>query len=390
MELREDKPLCDDNNTNIQKDFPTSQLKGKLLKSVGGLCAFSGALLTAVSLCCTQALGGYVPHFQLNLWRFLAQFFICLIVVACLKKDIRVSRNHIPYVGIVCLAYNVSNVTFYGASVYLALGTQAGFGGTFYLVLTTIISVILKRQCPKLHSVVAVIFVLVSVLLVTQPEILFGDSEYSVNPVCPHGRSKQSSAVLSSSQDDNISVIMVFQLENSSAPESTETAITDPTLGYIYSVIAETSFTVITFTINKRLQELQPMVLSFWVAASGVPISVIIMAIFETPMLPQHCSCQLLLAGHAISVAVLNTCNTVAMILISPQVFSLITNTNLEFQLCAQYTVLRTVNPGHRNVMEIVGGIGVFLGSCVSPIYSLCKEDDEGSSDTEKDENYGK
>ena len=45
MELREDKPLCDDNNTNIQKDFPTSQLKGKLLKIVGGLCAFSATLL---------------------------------------------------------------------------------------------------------------------------------------------------------------------------------------------------------------------------------------------------------------------------------------------------------------------------------------------------------
>ena len=107
-------------------------------------------------------------------------------------------------------------------------------------------------------------------------------------------------------------------------------------------------------------------------------------------MLPQHCSCQLFLAGHAISVGLVNICNSIAMILISPQVFSLIVNTKLGFQLFAQYTVLRNVNPGHRNVLEIVGGTGVFLGSCVSPIYSLCKDDDEGSSDTEKGENYGK
>ena len=59
----------------------------------------------------------------------------------------------------------------------------------------------------------AVVFVLVSVLLVTQPEILFGDSEYNVNPVCPQGRSMQTSAVPPSSQDDNISVTLASQLE---------------------------------------------------------------------------------------------------------------------------------------------------------------------------------
>ena len=326
-----------------------------------------------------------MPHFQLNLWRFLAQFIICLIVLAYLKEDIRVKRNHIPYLVIVCLAYTVENVMYYGASVYLALGTHAGFCGTYSLVLATVISLILTRQCPKLHTLVAVVFVLVGILLVTQPDILFGDSEYSVNPVCPQGRSKRSSAVLSSPQDDSVSATPVFQQENSSTPPIIETAITDPLLGYIYAVISETAYTVITFIINKRLQEPHPIVLSFWIGASGVLISLILMGIFETPMLPQHYTCQLFLAGHAISVGVVNICYTAAMILLNPQLFSLILNIRLGFQLCVQYTVLRNVSPGHRNVMEIVGGIVVFLGSCVSPIYSLCK-DDEGSSDTEKDE----
>ena len=48
-----------------------------------------------------------MPHFQLNLWRFLAQFIVSLIVVACLKKDIRVSRDHTSCLVIVCLAYTV-------------------------------------------------------------------------------------------------------------------------------------------------------------------------------------------------------------------------------------------------------------------------------------------
>ena len=386
MELREDEPLCNDGNTNTQKELSTDQRKGNLLKCVGALCTFSAALLDTVSLGCAQALGGYVPHFQLNLWRFLAQFIASVIIVACLKKDIRVERNNIPYVVIVCVSQNVSNVAFYAAAVYLAAGTLAGFDGTIYILLTTVISMILNRQCPKLHVLVAVVTVLAGVLLLTQPDILFGDSEYNVNPVCPQGHIEKSSAVVSSPQEESISVTPDIQPENSSALQTTEISKMDNSLGYIYIMVNVTSFVVFTFIINGKLQFVSPFVLSFWIAVSGVSMSLILMAIFETPMLPQHCSCQLLLAGHAISVSGMAICNIVAVILISPQLFSLICNSRLGFMFCAQYTVLHDVNPGYRNVMEIVGAIAVMLGSCLSPIYSLCK-DDKGVSDTEESQN---
>ena len=383
MELREDEPLCNDSNINTQKDLSTGQRKSNLLKCVGAFCAFSVALLDVVSLSCAQALGGYVPHFQLNLWRFLAHFIISVIIVACLKKDIRVERNNIPHVVIVGMASNVINVGHYGAAVHLAAGTEAGFEGMCYLGLTTVISIILNRKCPKLHVLVAVFIVLVGVLLVTQPEILFGDTECNVNPVCPQGRGEISSAVLPPSQDDSISVTLAFQQENSSAPQTTNMLKTDASLGYIYATISVTSFVVMTFITNGKLQSVNPFVLSFWIAVSGVSISLILMAVFETPMLPQRCSCQLLLAGHAISVSGMTICNMVGMILISPQLFALINNTKLGFMFCAQYTVLRHVNPGYRNVVEIVGAIAVMLGSCLGPIYSLCK-DEKGLSDAEK------
>ena len=386
MELREREPRYDDSNTNTQQDLSTSQGKSYLLKCAGVLCTFSGALLEAVSVGCAQALGGYVPHFQLNLWRFLAQFIISVIIVACLKKDIRVNRSNIPHMVIVCVAYNVVNVAYYGAAVYIAAGTLVGFDGTIYLLLTTVISIILNRQCPKLHVRAAVVTVLAGVLLLTQPEILFGDSEYNINPVCPQGHIEKSSAVLSPSQDDSISVTPNFQHENSSAPQTTEISKMDNSLGYIYIAISVVAYVVFTFTINQKLQSVNAFVLSFWIAASGVSMSLILMAIFERPMLPQHCSCQLLLAGHAISVSGMNICDILAIILISPQLFSLISNSRLGFMFCAQYTVLHDVNPGYRNVMEIVGAIAVMLGSCLSPIYSLCK-DDKRLSDTEENQN---
>ena len=270
MELREDQPLCENANTNSQEDSPTSQPKSKLLTVAGIACLLTARLLDAISLGCAQALGGYVPHFQLNLWRFLAQFAICLVIVICLKKDIRVERNNTLYLVIVCLAYNVENVTSYTASIYLPVSTQAGFCGTFYLVLTTVVSVILDRQCPALHSLVAMALVLPGVLLLTQPEILFGDSDYTINPVCPKEHSNQYLAAVPSSQDDNISVTPVFQREDNSTAHSFDASTTSPSLGYLLVVVTVTSFVVTTFAINKKLQQVNPFVLSFWVGASGI------------------------------------------------------------------------------------------------------------------------
>ncbi len=49
-------------------------------------------------------------------------------------------------------------------------------------------------------------------------------------------------------------------------------------------------------------------------------------------------------------------------------------NLQLVFFLVAQYTALRQVNPGHGNVVEIVGAMVVFIGSLLEPTYKLCEQ----------------
>ncbi len=387
MELREDRPLFEAKSTvddHPQPDQPASPLKGKLLKIAGCLSTLSGTVFDAISLGCAQALGGYVPPFQLNLWRFLTQFVFCVTLVACLKQDIRIERTTIPYMLIVCLAFNVENVVMYSASVYLPLGTLGGFHGALYLMLTVTVAGIVNKQCPRLHTLVATLLVLTGVVLVTQPEFLFGDSEYMIHPVCPQQISTENvSCDFVTPLEENLTVTTAHSLGDNITgivtTSSSTTGSTDTTPGYIYCVLAACSLVIIIFIINRKLQEVNPFVLSLWVGASGVIVSVIGMGLFETPMLPSHTSCQLLLAGHAIGVAVANILNTVGMLLTVPELYVLIHSMQLVFLFCAQYTVLQSVYPGHRNAVEISGAAGVALGNCVGPVHSLC----EGANETD-------
>ena len=54
-------------------------------------------------------------------------------------------------------------------------------------------------------------------------------------------------------------------------------------------------------------------------------------------------------------------------------------STQVAFMLIAQYTVLSSVLPGHRNWMEVVGVILVLMGSGASSVFEMFKNRTRGS-----------
>ena len=74
---------------------------------VGYVCAFLCILFGVVSAACVQALGHSVPDFQLNLWRFGWQC-VWATPYGCVKKlDLRISREFIVPMCVLCLVYSV-------------------------------------------------------------------------------------------------------------------------------------------------------------------------------------------------------------------------------------------------------------------------------------------
>lgn len=83
MQLSEDIALVESS-----QDKSAASHGEKMLLLAGYLSGFATVLMDAVILGCAQALGGYVPPFQLNMWRFLTQFMICLSIVGYRRLDI--------------------------------------------------------------------------------------------------------------------------------------------------------------------------------------------------------------------------------------------------------------------------------------------------------------
>ena len=60
--------------------------------------------------------------------------------------------------------------------------------------------------------------------------------------------------------------------------------------------------------------------------------------------------------------------------LISAILYGLTTSMNVVFMLIAQYTVLRHIQAGHKNLEEYSGAILVIFSAILVPFYSIIKE----------------
>lgn len=81
------------------------------------------------------------------------------------------------------------------------------------------------------------------------------------------------------------------------------------------------------------------------------------MPVMETPIFPKSPVCVALLLAHSLSAAFANISLVFSLSIVSTLSFSVLSSLQPMFLLVAQYTILRTVNPGHRNVSEILEGI---------------------------------
>lgn len=100
-------------------------------------------------------------------------------------------------------------------------------------------------------------------------------------------------------------------------------------------------------------------------------MSLMEMTIFESPTFPADNVCQGLLAGHAIIASLGNILRTVSVTIIPPVFAALLSTLDTVFLFCAQYTVMRKINPGHRNAMEVAGAVLVLVGNLLCPVYPL-------------------
>ena len=112
----------------------------------------------------------------------------------------------------------------------------------------------------------------------------------------------------------------------------------------------------------------------FWCFLALSLISLIVTFALESPMLPSNWFDTAMVVLHSVACAISWPFYITAPRLISANAFTIILTTEVVYMLVAQYTVLSSILPGHRNWMEVVGVVLVLLGGTMSSILELISD----------------
>lgn len=143
------------------------------------------------------------------------------------------------------------------------------------------------------------------------------------------------------------------------------------TIGYMCVTGSALSSCALILLINRKLQDLNGFIISFWVAVAAILSQAILMGIFEEPVIQMTESCVGLLLGHAIGARGSFVLFSFSCQLIDPALVSLLTTIQVLMLFVAQYTILKSVYPGQANQMELIGAALLLIGNAVSPFVNL-------------------
>lgn len=357
-----------------------------MLKIAGYVVMLGHLFLASTASACAQALGGYVPGFQRNVWRFLAQLLSVAPVVMIMKLNVRVERQAIPYLIVDCMVFPVINWTYFGADAYLPTSSIGCTHATVTILLSVVVSAIVFKEFEWYMSA-AVVLCITGVVLVTQPQFIFTSVEpVNIHPLCGMGKDVQGSvaetghgittnfaAIANETVNEKYNSVTIIW-------NSTDTVTVHVgehgrfghlALGYAFVVTSAACHVIFLYSTNKGLSEIHPCVIVFWTALSGVTVSLLGMAVFETPMMPSNSLCLGMLPAHATAASICLVLLTTGISLLPARVCALLSSIEVAFMCTAQYTVLKNINNGHGNFLEIMGVVIVVAGNTIRPIHDL-------------------
>lgn len=346
--------------------------RSKWMTCLGYLFAILAAMGWASSAGCSQALGGYVPAFELNMFRFVFLWLVMMPIVIYNKTSIFPDKSHAAYLGIFCLLEVACSLFYYEASIYIPLGAFGGFESTCIILLTALVTVVFHRQWSSI-MMVAILLSTVGIFCVTQPGLIFKyfgyNSTFKTTPVCVHQEGTDTQRMNSTT-----TMAMTFGDMVSQVPPNQRRdphVVKNDLAGYLLSLGSSITYTSFINMQRKCLNDVSIITIFFWLGALGTVLSGVVMFILEIPIFPRSTTCIMLLLGHSLGSSAGICIQTASLFLISPFTFTILFSLELVVLLVMQYTVLSEINPGHRNMLEVVGVILVLFACISEPIYSL-------------------
>ena len=346
----------------VSKDEePLKMSQQNLWKLVASCVLTLSLIFNAFGGASCQVLGGAIPKFELNAWRFGVQFIIMIPISIYRKSDIKVPRSGLLLVIFNIFLVNAVNIMLYTAYIYLSIGLADGLMYSLIIAGNAVLSICIKSD-RKLILYIAAALALLGLVLMIQPDFLFSGANLPPPPVA---NSVSPCIAQTSTNHNNQTIAMKHD-----APQG-------QTLGYIYILGTSICLSAHFHTCSKMVQDVHPFTFAFWssVVGTGLHQDVILMLIFESPVLLKSSFCIGLLVMHCLGVTSLSLATQWGLQHIRPAVCATIHTLDLVIMMIFQYTFLRDIKPGLHNWVEILGAVICFCGMLGGPLADFITQD---------------
>lgn len=372
------------NHSESSKLVPEKASKKTEWKFIGYVCGFMNVLVYPASLGTAQALGDTVPTFQLMTFRYVALFLSSAVFCRVMHQDLRVvfEKENLPFIAGYMFLQVGHHVTEYVAVKYIAVTTVICLKQGLEVAMTFMITLLFITRSCKVPQTVSALLCVVGVIVLTQPEFIFSNKlsqyEKKTRPLC--GRDSHIESAVFNYSDESFRPNLTLSKGNDAS---------EVYPGYVLSCATPLMNVGIYFIGSGPLKHINPFVVLFWESVCGMISMSLTMLIFESPSFPVGATCISLLCGHLGCFVINHTCFTVALMRIQPAVLAVLTSLQLVVGLCAQYTVLKHINPGHKNALEIIGAVIVILGNIAGPFYEIYRLRTESSDPSSVPDRHG-
>ena len=326
------------------------------VKSFKGISsAFIYTFMWVASPVCVQLLQQRIPDMELNVARCVTPLILYIVGIVISRRWPTVERAHILcYFAYTVVVFIQSLCAFIAFKILPLASVQCTY---FAATLVSGMALLYFFWSEKItiNAVLSALLCLLGVVFVIQPGFIFKHDQTSMR-----GNASEYSAHVNGTVGDIVEYL-------------TETSTTGlRVFGYFLATVSGIS-TAADILLVKRYPYLAEHFLGvlFWCFASGTVLSVILMLLIEKPVLPDTWFDITMVLLHSLIYALYWPFYMYAAATISGNTINNIYTSSTVFTLIAQYTVLSSIHPGHRNWIEVAGVVLVILGCTLSSIVQL-------------------
>ena len=348
--------LLEEDKGNELKENSASALQ----KIKGLFAACLWIFFMIMSTVSVQLLEKRIPDFELNTFRCTLPLLMSSFGILLTRKWPVIDKKEIISTSLYSLLGFLCTMTVYISATLLPVASVQSLSQTANITTGIILFFVFLDEKPTILIVISALMCISGVMLVIQPNFIF--IQRDVDLTAEPGKWNKTEIT---SISPNFTQVEGKLSNNVGIP------IFD-LVKYALPLVNGLSMTLDVVVVKKRPYISEHIVeVLFWCFLSNAVLSLVVMFIVETPLLPGNWYDTLLVTLHCISYLFIWPLYLFAVKYISGNTFTLVSSTIVVFMLIAQYSVLSSILPGNRNWIEIVGVILVLLGSTLESIFNI-------------------